>query len=249
MNFDSDIASHYHSLETLDVLETYSDFMKSVDTVADMGCGNGLDLEWWATRTDEDGRPLNIKCTGFDRPEDMGMTRRYKNISYVSQDFEDPIQIQTKKFDVIWCHNSFQYVVDPFTTLRNWWHAMNTDGMLLIAVPQTTNIEFNTQAFDQPDLVWHNWTLTSLIHILALSGFDCSTGYFKKSMTDPWLHTAVYRSNHEPMNPKTTRWYDLADRGLLPISAVASIDRHGYLRQRDLVLPWLDKSLATFSRH
>ena len=62
--------SHAHSLQTLQILEQYADFLESVGTVADMGCGEGLDLEWWATRTtqEDNPQPLNIKCTGIDLP-------------------------------------------------------------------------------------------------------------------------------------------------------------------------------------
>jgi hypothetical protein len=45
------------------------------------------------------------------------------------------------------------------------------------------------------------------------------------------------------MDPKTTTLFELAEKKLLPDSAVASINAHGYIRQQDLVLPWLDKSL------
>ena len=57
-------ASHAHSLEILDALYQYDDFMASIKTLADLGCGKeGLDLEWWATRTtrDQSPVPLNIK--------------------------------------------------------------------------------------------------------------------------------------------------------------------------------------------
>jgi hypothetical protein len=91
--------------------------------------------------------------------------------------------------------------------------------------------------------------MVSLIHVLAVSGFDCASGFFHKNVTDNWLHAAVYKSSHRPMDPRTTRWYDLAEKNLLPESAAASVSRNGYVRQRDLVLPWLDKSLTTFSRH
>ena len=115
--------------------------------------------------------------------------------------------------------------------------------MLVLILPQTTNIEFKTEAFDQPDLCYYHWTMTSLIHALAVTGWDCRTGYFLKEPNDPWLYAAVYNSGQPHRDPKTTRWYDLVDANLLPDSANASIKKHGYLRQRDLVLPWLDKSL------
>lgn len=249
--FSSPELSHAHSRSVLDTLYEYDDFMQSVGTLIDMGCGSGLDLEWWATRTtrDESQTPLNIRCFGVDVLESLPIAQRYKNIQYCHQSFEDPVGIKKTKFDVVWCHDAFQYAINPFATLANWWHIVNDNGMLVISVPQTTNMEFNTQAFDQQDYCYYNWTMVSLIHVLAVSGFDCAGGFFQKKTNDNWLHAVVYKSLHNPMNPRTTRWYDLADLGLLPNSAVTSINRNGYVRQRDLVLPWLDKSLTWLAQH
>lgn len=243
--------SHSHSLNTLNMLYEYDDFMESIGTLIDLGCGSGLDLEWWATRTtrDDSRTPLNIKCLGVDLNPTLPMAHRYPNIQYLNQDFELPISMHKHTYDVAWSHNSFQYVTDPLGTLAKWWDIISTDGMLVIIVPQTTNIEFNTQAYDQRDFCYYNWTLVSLIHALAVSGFDCKNGFYLKSMIDPWLHVVVYKNEHRPLNPKTTSWYDLSELNLLPESANDSIQKHGFLRQRDLILPWLDKSLMTFQNH
>jgi ubiquinone/menaquinone biosynthesis C-methylase UbiE len=248
--FNAPESSHQHSLETLNLLYEYDDFMESVGTMADMGCGEGLDLEWWATRTtrDEQQRPLDIRCTGFDQIPRMTMARKYANVQYQRQDIEQELQ-SNKKFDVMWCHDAFQYVIDPFSTLRNWNSAINVNGMLIIIVPQMCVTEHREQAYDQRDYCYWSWTMVNLIHVLAVSGFDCAAGHFLKQPDDPWLHAAVYKSEHAPMDPRTTRWYDLIEKKLLPESAVASINRHGYLRQRDLVLPWLDKSLTWLGQH
>ena len=249
--FTSPQESHAHSLQTLDLLYEYDDFMLSVRTMADLGCGAGLDLEWWATRTtrDDQQRPLNIQCVGVDQASELAMARRYPNIRYQSQDFETEVLRQKRRFDLIWCHDSFQYVIDPLRTLPIWYKSMSPDGMLVIVVPQSTNILHRRQAFDQRDHCYFHWTLVNLIHVLAVSGFDCAGGFFRKLPRDPWLYAVVYRSTVEPQDPRTTTWYQLADQGLLPDSAVAGIQRHGYLRQQDLVLPWLDRSLASFQDH
>jgi hypothetical protein len=125
---------------------------------------------------------------------------------------------------------------------------MNANGMLVLILPQYTNIEYNTQAFDQRDHVYYNWTLVSLMHALAVSGFDCRDGFFLKQSDDPWLHAIVYRSEHLPQDPRTTTWLDLAELDLLPESAVQSYQRHGQVRQRDLVLPWLDRALRNYDQ-
>ena len=250
--FESAQQSHEHSLWTLNTLYAYDDFMESVQTVADMGCGIGLDLEWWATRTTRDlehPKPLNIRCMGIDISGQLPMAHRYKNMTYLNQDFEQPIQIRKTQLDVVWCHDAFQWVIDPFRTLSQWRDVMSPGGMLAIIVPQMTNLEYNRQAFDQLNGCYWNWTLVSLIHVLAVGGWDCRGGFFYKSPEDPWIHAVVYRGDQLPRDPRRTTWYDLAEAGLLPDSAVDSVNRHGYLRQRDLLLPWLDKSLHSYAKH
>lgn len=251
MIFSDHESSHDHSLQTLQLLYEYDDFMSSVGTVCDMGCGAGLDLEWWATRTtrDDDPQPLNIICQGIDHEHSLRISDSTPNIKFLQDNFESLAHAPRHKFDVMWCHDSFQYALDPLGTLRHWHGLMNPNAMLVLIVPQTTNVEGDTLAFDQPDYVYHNWTMVSLIHALAVSGFDCNSGYFLKEATDPWLHAVVYRSEHPPLDPRVTRWYHLADAGLLPGSAVDSLRRYGQVRQRDLVLPWLDKNHRWLGQH
>ena len=249
--FTTENSSHEHSLETLQLLYEFDDFMESVGTVVDMGCGpEGLDLEWWATRTlrDENNpEPLNIKCTGVDLVSTTRSARDHKNIVYLQRDFEDFEDDMI--FDVVWCHDAFQYALNPLKTLADWWHKMTPSGMLVLALPQSTNVEFNELAFDQWSGCYHNHTVVSLIHQLAVNGFDCCDGFFKKAVNDPWLHAIVYKSEHEPMNPRDTNWYQLDELGLIPATASQSLKRFSHVRQRDLVLPWLDKSLTWFGQH
>jgi SAM-dependent methyltransferase len=249
--FTSAAASHAHSLETLNLLYEYDDFMTSVGHMADIGCGLGHDTEWWATRTtrDEKPTPLNIKCTGVDLLPEFSVAKRYRNMQYLNQNFESPLLHGKHRYDVIWCHDAFQYALDPLNTLKNWYQALAANGMLIIVVPQTTMLEYNREAFDQRDFVYHNWTLVSLIHALAVSGFDCREGFFKKTAGDPWIHAVVYKSTHGPQDPRTTRWTDLDRLALVPECVTASANRWGQVRQADLILPWLDRSLQAMNNH
>jgi trans-aconitate methyltransferase len=248
ITFSSDAESHAHALTTLELLERYTDFMRSIDSVCDIGCGTGKDLEWWATRTilddNDNAVPLNIKCTGIDMLPSLTVASHYHNISYEHRDFEDAPA--SKKYDVLWCHNAFQYAIDPLGTLRNFYNMLTPNGMLALVIPQTTNVVYHKQEFDQMDNQYYNYTLVSLMHMLAVSGFDCNAGFLKKNHEDPWIHAVVYKSEHTPMNPKTTRWFDLLEKGLLPKTAEISINKCGYVRQQDLVLPWLDKSNTSY---
>lgn len=238
--------SHQHSLETLEMLYRYDDFMESVGRVVDLGCGReALDLQWWATRStrDDEPVPLNIQCMGMDLCDGLSGEARELKISYQLKDIETPIEVK-RKFDLLWCHDTFQYMVNPIQTLSNWWHIAQDDAMLVLILPQATNIEFNHQAFDLPSGCYYNHTVVSLIQMLAVSGWDCGSGFFKKRPNDPWIHAVAYKSQHAPMDPRQTSWHTLSEKELLPATAVESLNKFGFVRQRDLVLPWLDKSLA-----
>ena len=64
MTFATQGDSHQHSLETLNQLYEHDDFMYSITSVVDLGCGLGDDLKWWGTRTTRDtpAEPLKIQC-------------------------------------------------------------------------------------------------------------------------------------------------------------------------------------------
>jgi len=241
--------SHRHSLETLNQLYEYDDFMASIKTVLDLGCGTGDDLEWWATRTtrDEVPQPLNIRCTGVDTASELSVTKRYNNVFYQSVDFEDTIVPPPQGFDVLWCHDSFQYAQAPVATLSKWWHLASPGAMLYLAVPVTQRVHRAQLDYHLPPGCYYHHTMVSLIYMLATAGWDCNTGFFKQAYTDPWIHAVVYKSTHNPQNPKTTSWHELSALDLLPESAKRSVFAHNYLRQQDLVIPWLDHSLMSMA--
>lgn len=249
MFFPNPEASHAHSLETLNWLYEHDDFMGSIDTLVDLGCGPGLDLEWWATRTtrDESAQPLNIKCAGVDLCDTPVIVRRHNNVTFQQNDFEKQVYtLQKKKYDVLWCHDSFQYALNPIDTLKLWYNIAEPGAMLCLILPQTTNLEHRNLSIIQPAGFYH-YTLVNLIHMLAVAGWDCASGFFLKRANDPWLHAVVYRSEVGPQDTKAS-WYQLAETGLLPETAVASINKYGFLNQRDLVLPWLDKNLYWYGQ-
>jgi len=234
---------------TLDLLASYDTFMESINRLIDMGCGTGADLEWWATRVleDDDGNqiPLNIKCTGVDLNKELPIAQNYKNIVYERRDFELITPDSDKKrYDVIWSNNAFQYALTPIETLRKWRNMLTEGGMLALIVPSTTEITYNRIDFIQHDYVYYNYTTVSLLHMLALTGFECA--FMEKLPGDPWIKAVVYKTDIEPFDPRTTQWYQLAETNLLPESAIQSINRFGYLRQQDLVLEWLDHSLRWY---
>lgn len=234
------------SLGILNALYEYDDFMGSIRNLVDLGCGAGEDLAWWATRTtrEESPQPLNIKCVGVDLANQLPMIKQYANATYQPNDFERTVFAPRDAFDVLWCHDAFQYCLDPLGTLARWRSIASAGAMLIIAVPETMGISGKHLSCQLPSGVFYHYSLVSLIYMLAANGWDCRNGFFQKLPQDPWIRAVVYKTDIEPQNYKTVSWYDLVDLKLLPDSAERSVMAHGYLRQQDLVVPWLDQNLT-----
>ena len=234
------------SLSILNALYEYDDFMESIKNLADLGCGTGEDLAWWATRTtrSENPQPLNIKCVGVDTLPTLPMARQHANVTYQRNNFEQQLYAPKDGFDILWCHDAFQYCIDPIGTLGKWRQIASPGAMLVIAVPETTQLLRNQLCYHLPAGVFYHHTLVSLIYMLAINGWDCKSGFFQKSAADSWIRAVVYKSDQQPENPTGLSWYDLVDLKLLPETADKSVLAHGHLRQQDLVVPWLDQNLT-----
>ena len=241
--------SHQHSLETLNQLFEYDDFMFSIRNVVDLGCGAGDDLVWWATRATRDDvpEPLNIQCVGVDLAERLPVAHEHQNITYQRTNFEDKIYSPTDGFDILWCHDAFQYARDPIQTLSNWWNIASPGAMLSLTIPVTQEIHRRQLSYVLPSGCYYHHTMVSLMYMLATAGWDCGAGFFKQMPGDPWLHAVVYRSEHQPRNPRETDWHQLVELNLLPETAAKSIYEHNALRQQDLVVPWVDHSLMSMA--
>lgn len=252
MNLLTPEHSHQHSLRTLNTLYEYDDFMESVGSMVDLGCGRGLDLEWWATRTtrDETAEPLNIQCMGVDIANQFKIGKKYDNVRFQCGDFESSVlTFKGILFDVLWCHDAFQYALDPLGTLKQWRSIANDNAMLVLIVPQTTNFSQRRMDFYQHSGCYYHYSLVNLIYMLAVTGWDCKEGFFRKDADDPFLHAIVYNGANTALDPKITTWYDLADADRLPEAVRRSVLRRGYLNQMDLALPWIDRHLRDCSRY
>lgn len=250
-SFGSPHEKHEHSFKNvLSYMYEYDDFMDSVGRVIDLGCDvEATDMLWWANATtrDETQTPLGIKCVGVNTFEKLNV--KHNNISYQNHDIESLNRVK-RTFDIVWCYDQLQYLLNPYQALSNWWHIAEKDAMLVIAVPQTVNTEYHIQEYNLSLGHKYHYTMPQLIYMLAVNGWDCRSGFFKKTPGDPWLYAIVYKSNVEPMDPKETNIYKLVEETeLLPQCAVDGIHRYGKLRQRDLVLPWLDKNITIMDQH
>ena len=242
--FKNEHDSHMHSLELLNVIYGYDSFLDGISIIADMGCGAGLDTEWWAklTTRDDPPEPRNYLVYGVDRDTSQfipSILEENTNIKLIKGDFE--FSVLPRKVDLIWSHDSFQYTRDPLKCLASWKNSINVNGMLMMMIPQTTFLVGNKLNIHNHSGQVHNFNILNIMYMLASSGFDCNDAYFYRKENSPWLYLAVYASAHDPMENAT--WYDLAERNLLNDYMVNSVNKYGYARLEDLVVRWLDRGL------
>lgn len=236
--------NHAHTQFIRDLLYEYDTFLDSLEVVADFGCGDGSNIEWWANlkTRDDPPEPRNYLCYAVDKN-----TKRIKNVvsslpnvKAIEADLEEQRFIP-RQIDLVWCHNNFQYITNPLNTLRNWNEMMNVNGMLILTVPQAVHYQYNRLNSISHNGWYYNHNVVNLMYMLAVNGFDCKDAYFYKKENDMWLYLATYKSEIAPMDPKTTTWHDLIDLNLVNESVVQCINTYGYVKQEEIITTWLDK--------
>ena len=241
--FRNAMASHAHSQETLTLMQEYDTFLESLDVIADMGSGAGLDTAWWATLAtrDDPPEPMNYVCYAVDRDISQldPVVLKNDNVIAIQGNFEE--RVVPRQIDLLWCHDAFQYVVNPLNTLQVWNQNMNANGMMVLNIQQQQTYQYNRMKTRSVSGCYYNYNICNLIYMLAVNGFDCRDSYFDMKENDPWIKAAVYKSHHAPMDPATTTWHDLADKQLVNDSVIASLNKYGEVRQEELLFVWFDK--------
>lgn len=234
--------SHQHSRDVLDMLYQYDTFMDSIQVVADMGCGAGLDIDWFANLHTRDNppEPHNYTCLAVDRNINQieHEVLKNKNLFTIEGDFST-VHLPYK-VDLMWSHDSFQYNTNPLQTLIHWNNYMNINGMLVLNIPIHTTYSYDRLQTRSFSGCYYTYNICNLTYLLATCGFDCRDCYVYMAPNYGWIHMAVYKSM-SPMDPATTTWFDLAEKGLISDSAMTSLNKWGHVRQEDLMFTWLDK--------
>lgn len=242
--FKNQYDSHAHSLTVLNLLTEYDSFLDSLEVIVDMGTGSGLDAQWWATQTtrDDPPEPRNYIVYAVDQDTskfEQGIVT-LPNVKILQGNFEE--RLLPRKADLIWAHNCFQFSRNPLTCLAAWKQSLNLNGMLVMAVPQTTywDNNYNKLVVSNHNYQYYSYNVLNLMYMLAISGFDCKDAFFYREPNSPWLWAGVYASNSEPLGENAS-WHDLIDHGLINDSVVDSINRYGYARLEDVIVRWFDK--------
>jgi len=253
MIFGSEVESHEHSLETLASLSAHYEFKTSIKNVVDIGCGNEyLDLKYWASLTnDEDdgspGAPLNISCTGIDKLN-ISSSPAYPNITTTQCDFNKVTNFGLdKKFDVAWCSDVMQYSHNPLNFLNSLNNIMQDNGMLYLRVPSTVNVVHNKFKNYTKAGYYSTFTLTQLIYLLALNGFDCNDAFFRKLPYTDMIEAITYKVS-EPHDPSLS-WHQLAETGMFNDNINDIITTRNYLTDQGLVTKWIDGTNFDYRWH
>lgn len=237
--------SFEHTQFIRDLLYEYDSFLDSLEVIADFGCGDGSNIEWWATlhTRDDPPEPRNYLCYAVDsniqkiKPD----VRSLPNVKVIEANLEDPNRFIPRQVDLVWCHDTFQFIANPMSTLKQWNEMMNVNGMLILTVPQAIHLKYNRLNCVSYNGWYYNHNVVNLMYMLAVNGFDCRDAYFYKEENDMWLYVATYKSDIAPMNPHTTRWHDLIDLNLVNESVANCINTYGYVKQEEIITAWLDK--------
>lgn len=238
--------SHVHSKKIFDLLYEYDDFLDSLGVIADMGCGTGADIGWWSSLNNRETppEPHNYTCYAVDKnikQLDQTILSSNRNIVPIEGNFESG-RLIPRQIDLLWCHDAFQYAINPLATLKLWNENMNVDGMMILSVPQHQSYQYNRLVTRGHSGSFYHYNICNLMYMLAVNGFDCRDCYFKKDENDSWLYAAVYKSSIPPMAPLTTNWYDLIDNGLVGDTVAQSMLKFGHVRQEELIVSWFDRN-------
>lgn len=236
---------------TLDILNQFDDFKRSIRHIADFGCGHGKDIEYWAnmrefTEDGEPGRYLDITCHGIDLNCEHIIPQRH-NIHYKNHDLNTSDNILPVPVDLIWCHDVLQYIYSPVEFLGRVNRALAMDGMLYIGVPSTVNVLHHRFQNYTPPMHYNTFTITQLIYLLAINGFDVKDCYIQKLKYDDWISIVVYK-NRDPL-PYYTTWYTMVDDDLLNDNMKEIVLKNGILEDQGLVTKWLDGNVQDYRWH
>jgi SAM-dependent methyltransferase len=238
--------SRLHSLNFLQQIYGYPEMLESIDSVLDVGSRDGHDAFWWAMCDDGDETnpiPLNINVTALDKNPIWNTDFEHKNINKVKGDW-DEITFD-KKFDVVWAHSVLQEAKDPLKFLHKMNKVCSDGGVLCLSFPSNVNTFYGEPDHRVYDTATHHITIVSLIHMLALSGFNTRDGFLHKQPNTNIINAFVYKDSNDIYDYNEKTISDLLE--LMPEICSEQINKFGYLTNKGLLLKWLSGTIVDYS--
>ncbi|MEI6609846.1 MAG: class I SAM-dependent methyltransferase [Deltaproteobacteria bacterium] len=149
-------------------VKKYIKDIKSGGSVLDIGCGNGLFLDFAR------GNGCTTYGSEFESP--ASVAARNAGHGIYNGDFLD-IDFNSKRFDIITLWHSLEHFIDPGAVLDKAHQLLTDNGVLIIAVPNLSCLGVALKDIEwvwiqQPFVhIWH-WKPTSLSDLLRQHGFE-----------------------------------------------------------------------------
>ena len=124
---------------------------------------------------------------------------------------------------------------------------MQDNGMLYLRVPSTVNVVHNKFKNYTKAGYYSTFTLTQLIYLLALNGFDCNDAFFRKLPYTDMIEAITYKVS-EPHDP-AMNWHHLAELGMFNDNINDIITTRNYLTDQGLVTKWIDGTNFDYRWH
>jgi len=124
---------------------------------------------------------------------------------------------------------------------------MQDTGMLYLRVPSTISVIYNKFQNYTKSGYYSTFTLTQLIYLLALNGFDCNDVFFKKTAYEDIIEVVTYKIS-EPYDANLN-WGQLAEHNMLTDNMNEIINHKGYLTDQGLITKWIDGTVFDYRWH
>lgn len=215
--------------------------------VLDVGCGSGKHAAWWNSRRPKDPKDEfapYTECAGIDIND---IDSEYKTFEFVKGDYHK-LPWPRHTFDIVWSHYSLQYSTNPARALWEWRRVLKPDGRLYLTVP-SHDYTNRSSVYHRLDHYYGSFfTVSSLLYMLALNGYNTSQAHFYKSKNEPFIRVDVPVNNKikMPLDNLETNLYNLVEQKLLPPHLEELVIRTGELKEEDFIITWVTGLIRDF---
>jgi hypothetical protein len=114
-------------------------------------------------------------------------------------------------------------------------------------VPSTISVYQNRFQNYTPTQHFNTFSVSQIIYLLALNGFDVNDFYLQKEKFIDIIQVVTYKER-EPL-PYSTSWYEMVDMGILNDNIKEIVLQNNILSDQGLVTKWLDGTVYDYRWH